>query len=291
MSNKFNISEKQKACSIMPVKLLFVLCFIFLSANLVAQSPINQIGGRAKALSGASVCNRDIWAQYHNQAGLAYLKAISVGIAFQNSFQVKELSTKSLAAVIPFKSLVFGVNYYYFGYPKLNENKFGLSFSKLLGKRIALGGQIDYFYTHIDGEYGSKGTVAGELGIITEPLPNLFIGAHVFNLWHSQLAPHENEYMPTIVKMGASYLLYDKAMLIFELEKDLDLDMQFKTAVEFEAIENFYIRAGVIGKPLDYSFGLGYKFKAVQCDIAFSKHHILGYSPAISLFYTFNNRI
>ncbi len=280
----------QKVYNIFTVRLLFALWCAFSLTNLTAQSPINQMGGRAKALSGASVCNRDIWAQYHNQAGLAYQKAIGLGIAFQNSFQVKELSTKSLVATIPLKSIVFGVNYYYFGYPKLNENKFGLSFSKLLGKRIALGGQIDYFYTHIDGEYGSKGTAVGELGIITEPIENLFIGAHVFNIWHSQLASYENEYMPTIVKMGASYILYKKAVLIFELEKDIDLDMQFKTAVEFEAVDNFYIRAGVVGKPLNYSFGVGYKFKAVQCDIAFSKHHILGYSPCISIFYTFKNR-
>lgn len=281
----------QKFSSLILVKLLLALCCVSGFSNLLAQSPINQIGARAKGMAGASVCMKDAWAQYHNQAGMAYLKGINLGLAFQNSYSIKELSTKSLSVVAPFKSMVLGVNYYYFGYPKFNDNKFGLSFSKRLGKRIALGGQIDYFYTHIDGEYGSKGTAAGELGIITEPITNLFIGAHVFNIWHSKLASYENEYMPTIVKLGVSYLLYRKALLVFELEKDVKLNLLVKTGLELELVDNLYIRAGVAGKPISYSFGLGYNFKSFQCDIAFSKHHILGYTPSISIVYAFKNRI
>lgn len=269
---------------------LTVICLSCTLSNF-AQSPINQIGGRAAGTSGASVTHQDIWAQYHNQAALAYLKGINFGFAFQNAFFVKELSTKSVAVALPLKSGVFGLNYYYFGYPKFNENKVGLSFAKPLGKRFAFGGQIDYFYTHIDGEYGQRGMAAGELGVLAEPIDNLFIGAHVFNLWHTKLSTYENEYMPTIFKLGASYLLYEKALLSIEAEKDLDMDMVFKTGLELELLKDFYFRAGIATSPTIYSFGLGYTFKSFQMDIGFSRHPVLDYSPAISVVYAFNDRI
>ena len=256
-----------------------------------AQSPINQIGGRAFGVSGSSLTYRGIWAQYHNQAAMAYLKGVNFGFAFQNSFFVEELSTKSVAFALPLKSGVFGLNYYYFGYPKFNENKLGLSFAKRLGKKFAFGGQLDYFYTHIDGEYGQKGVAAGELGILAEPIDNLFIGAHVFNLWYTKLSTYENEYMPTIFKLGASYLLYEKALLSIEAEKDLDLDIIFKTGLELELLKDFHFRAGIATNPTIYSFGLGYVFKSFQMDIGFSRHPVLDYSPAISIVYAFKDRI
>jgi hypothetical protein len=270
---------------------LTIVFFIYYSSNTKAQSPINQIGGRALGTSGACITYQDTWAQYHNQAALAYLKGINFGFAFQNAFFVKELSTKSVTFALPLKSGVFGINYYYFGYPKFNESKAGLSFAKRLGKRFALGGQIDYFYTHIDGEYGQKGIAAGELGVLAEPIDNLFIGAHVFNIWHTKLSTYENEYVPTIFKLGASYLLYEKALLSIEGEKDLDLDMVFKAGLELELLEDFFFRAGIATNPNTYSFGLGYTFKSFQMDIGFLRHPVLDYSPSISIVYAFNDRL
>lgn len=273
------------------ISFLLLLQLILGLVNSYSQSPINKLGGRANGVAGASVTYQDVWSQYYNQAGLAYLKGISFGIGFQNAFFIKELSTKSAVFAIPLKSGVFGLNYYYFGYPKFNENKIGLSFSKLLGKRIAVGGQLDYFYTHIEGEYGQKGVAAGELGILAEPIDDLFIGAHVFNLWHSKLTSYENEYLPTIFKLGASYLLYEKARLSIEFEKDLELDLQFKSGIELEVVKDFYLRAGIGTNPTIYSFGLGYSFQSFQLNIAFSKHPVLDYSPTVSIIYAFRDRI
>ncbi len=270
---------------------LLLICLFFTISYSYAQYPINRIGGRTQAMAGVAVCMQDVWAAYHNQAGLAYLRGINAGIAFQNSFFVKELSTKSISIAIPLKALVLGVNYYNFGYNRFSDNKFGLSFAKRLGKKIALGGQIDYFYTHIDGEYEDKSTAVGELGIIAEPIKNLFIGAHVFNVWNAKFANSEDEYMPSIIKLGASYIIQKKSMLNLELEKDIKDELIVKTAVEIELIDNFVVRAGVAGKPIVYSFGLGYSYKPLKLNIGFSKHHTLGYSPGISIIYALKNRI
>jgi hypothetical protein len=143
----------------------------------------------------------------------------------------------------------------------------------------------------LDGEYGQKGIAAGEIGILAEPVDNLFIGAHVFNIWHSKLSTYENEYLPTIFKIGSSYNLYEKALLSIEFEKDLETDLIFKTGLELELVKELYFRAGIATNPTIYSFGLGYTFQSFELNIAFSKHPVLDYSPSLSIIYTFKDRI
>ncbi len=274
--------SKIKSC------LLIVHFWCTLGLAYAQQYPINKIGGRAVAMSGANACVRDVWAGYHNQAALAFLDGINVGIAFQNSFFVKELSTKAISFAIPTKFFVFGLNYYHFGYTKFNENKIGLAFVKKLGKKIAIGGQIDYFYTHIDGEYDNKSTTVGEIGIIAKPVNNLFISAHLFNVWNAKISGNEEQYMPNIVTIGASYIILDKAELHVNVEKDISENILVKTGIEYQLIKQLTIMIGMMGKPVSYSFGLGYNYNALQLNIAFSKHNILGYSPAVSIVYAFN---
>jgi hypothetical protein len=271
--------------------ILIITLLCSYSEKIYSQLPVNQIGARALGVSGATLTYTDVWSQYHNQAGLAYLKGINIGVGFQNEFLVKELSTKSLAFALPLKSGVWGLNYYYFGYPKFNENKVGLAFARSLGKRIAVGIQLDYIYTHIEGEYGNNGIPLGEIGILAEPIDNLLIGAHLNNVWRTKRGDISDEYFPTIFKIGASYHLYQKALLSIEFEKDLDLDPVFKTGLEFELIEKLYFRAGIATNPNIFSFGLGYSFAYLKADLAFSKHPVLGYSQGISFVYFFNDRI
>jgi hypothetical protein len=272
----------------------FWLLFFGLSCqldNIFGQSPMGQIGGRALAVSGCSVSYSDVWSQYHNQAGLARLKGINIGVGFQNEFLIKELSTKSIAFALPLKSGVFGLNYCSFGYSAYNENKFGLAFARNFGKKLAVGIQIDYIYTHIDGEYGNSGIAAGEIGLLLEPFEKLLIGVHLNNIWRTKRSANPNEYCPCIFKLGTSYQVHQKALLCFEIEKDLDADPVFKTGIEIQLSDIIGIRAGISNNPNTFSFGPAISLKSLQLSLAFTKHPILGFSQGISLVYHFKNRI
>ncbi|MFN8257825.1 MAG: hypothetical protein U0W24_19165 [Bacteroidales bacterium] len=274
------------------MKLIISFDFLFiLNSVIYCQSSFDQIGGRSIAVSGASVTYQDVWSQYHNQAGMAYLKGINAGIAFQNEFLMKELSLKSVVFSFPTKSGVFGLNYSNFGYSKYNENKLALAFAKRLGNKIAVGIQLDYQFIHIDGEYGNTGNAFGEIGLLAEPFKNFLIGAHIYNFWHARQNMSESTYFPTVLKLGTSYLLYEKAQLSIEFVKDLEQPLIFKSGIELELVKDFMIRAGISTNPNLFSFGLGYSLKPVNFCIAFSKHPVLGYSPAVSMVYTFRDRI
>jgi hypothetical protein len=271
--------------------LLMIIAFQCPIVVLVGQGHVNQVGARTLAVSGASVTYSDVWSQYHNQAGLSSLKGFVFGVGFQNQFLIKELSTKSIAIAMPSKSGVFGLNCYSFGYSGYSENKFGLAFARNLGKKLAVGIQLNYHFTNIRGDYGSRGIATGEIGILAEPVDNLFIGAHINNVWHTRRTQISDEYLPVVFKIGSAYHFSENLLLCFEFEKDIDKELVFKTGIEFEFIENFYFRSGISSEPKLFSFGPGYKFRNLKADLAFTKHPVLGYSQAISLVYSFKDRI
>lgn len=263
-----------------------VLIFTFFTL-IGASAQLNFLGSRATGVSNASVTYKDNWSQFSNQAGIANIEEISIGAGFQNAYFIKELSTNVLAFALPTKSGVFGVNYTYFGYPKFNQNKFGLAFGKKLGKKISAGIQINYLYTHIEGEYGSQGLATGDIGIITEPINDFFLAAHVSNFWRAKYSGADEIYLPMLFKLGASYLLYETALISAEIEKDLEFPVIFKSGLEFNLNNIFFLRFGIASNPMVFSFGFGYKLEPFNVNIAFSKHPVLGYSPAITLEYAF----
>lgn len=269
------------------LKSLIVFCILLLIGNSSLKSQIDFFGARAIGSSNASVTYQDNWAQLNNQAGLSSLEDITISAGFANSYFIKELSTNTLAIGLPITSGVFGLNYTYWGYSKFNQNKVGLTFAKQLAKRISAGIQINYLYTHIEGEYGSSGTAYGEIGILTEPIDDLFLAAHLSNFWRSKYTDYSDIYIPMVFRIGAAYLLYEQALLSIEFEKDIERDLVFKSGLEYDVNKQFFFRFGFATAPMIYSFGFGYKIKNFKTDIAFSKHPVLGYSPAISLNYGF----
>jgi len=271
------------------IKLFGIVLFTFLFV-MQLNAQLNYMGARSAGVSNASVTYRDNWSQFGNQAGISGVDEITIGAGFQNAYFIKELSTNVLAFALPTKSGVFGVNYSYFGYTKFNQNKFGLAFGKKLAKRISAGIKINYLYTHIEGEYGSQGLASGEIGIVTEPIDDFFLAAHVSNFWRAKYTGPDEIYLPMLFKLGASYLLYETALLSAEIEKDLEFPVIFKSGLEFNLMNKFFLRFGIASNPMVFSFGFGYKLKPFNVDIAFSKHPVLGYSPAISLEYAIKKK-
>lgn len=65
---------------------------------------------------------------------------------------------------------------------------------------------------------------------------------------------------------------------------------RIKAGVEYQAVKNLYVRAGVAGAPIEFSFGLGYKWKVISIDAGSSYHQLVGWSPHFSLTYTANKK-
>jgi len=268
-------------------KIYTLIVLLFFSFQIFSQSQNRPVGANFSAIGNAGVSLSDVWSVYHNQAGLAQLKTFGIGINFENKYGIKELSHSALALALPTKTGTFGLSYSFFGYSKYNESKIGLAYAKQLFEKFSAGIQLDYFTTNIYGDYGRGGLLTAEIGIIYQPITDLKIGAHAFNPVRSSYNTFDDENLSTSIKLGASYNFSELVLFSFEVESDLENTTNFKSGIQYQAVENLYLRIGINTKPVTYHFGFGYHFQKVFADIAFSHHEILGYSTNISLQYAF----
>ncbi len=239
--------------------------------------------GRAAAMANTSVTLIDIWSIYHNQAGLGYLENMSVGFFHQSGF-IKEQNLQGISFALPTKTGTVGASYSYFGYSQYNEMQAGLAFGKTFSKYFAVGLQLNYLHTHIAGNYGSANSVNFEVGIISQPIDNLLIGAHVYNPSHSKMGDEE---IPTIFNIGISYLFSEKVLFAIGSEKDLNQDAIFKAGIDYKLIEFVSLQAGISTNPAKYSFGIGFHYDKINAHVGFVNHQTLGYTPSFTLSYGF----
>ncbi len=271
-------------------KISVIIFLVFFSFNTKAQ--YNRAFGAANAgMGGTGVISTNLWSSYYNQAGLAKIEGLSVGAFFSNAMMVKDFGTKSAAFAMPVSKYgSFGLNYTYFGNSLYNESKFAFAYAKQLGKRISAGIQIDYFLTVQAGEYGKRGVAVGEIGILTEPIDNLYIGAHLFNPWRAKLTDSPDEYIFTKLRIGIGYNFSDKVLFTVEGDKDLDMPLIFRAGLNYNVVAGLFIRTGVSTNPTEYSFGAGYDFKGVIFDFSMVNHPITGLYPQFSLSYVLRKR-
>ena len=261
-----------------------------ISAGISLAGNDNYPSGAASAgMANASVTMQNLWSVSQNQAGLAGLNKISAGIYYDRRFNLDETSVKSVALAVPVSNLgVFGAHINMFGFSLYNEKKIGVSYARKFGELVNVGVQLDYLTTTIAEDYGSNNAIAVEGGIQVKIIEGMTVGAHIFNPTQARLAEYDDERIPTIMKFGLGYKFSSKLLVAVETEKDMDEDGMFKGGIEYRPVEQIYIRAGISTNPVMNSFGAGFVIKNLQIDVAATMHQSLGYTPHVSLTYTFD---
>ena len=272
----------------MSLKLYLAIIFLIFSTQLSAIHDNVPQGGRSAAMAHASVALTDFWSLQNNQAGLAFYNHLAAGFYYESRYLTKELSLKSGGVILPTKSGNFGLNLSYFGYPKYNESKIGISYARSFGDVLAIGLQLDYLHTSIAEDYGSKGVATFEIGVLSKINEHLTLGAHVFNPISVKISDYDDERIPAIIRVGAAYSFDNNILVSVEAEKETEFDPILKLGLEYRIVEKVYVRGGISTFPGLYSFGFGLDFKKLKIDFSSTIHQVLGYSPQISMIYNFN---
>ena len=124
----------------------FIILFSVLNATAFAQNT----NVTSNSLGGCGLTQTNVWSNLSNQAGLAEITQLSVGVSTKNSFGIKELSTHTAVFALPVSGGVFGLNVSYTGFELYNETKIGLAFGKSLSKSFNVGIQVDYLGIYVD---------------------------------------------------------------------------------------------------------------------------------------------
>lgn len=265
-----------------------IYCLLFICPFTYAANDNYPCGARVSGLANSGVVLTDLWSNYHNQAGLSRVEDLTLGFHYENKHVVSQYGLHAVALAIPVNRGTIGASISFYGYSKYNESKISLAFGKPFGEKFSAGIQLDLLNIYQAEDYGNRTTLAVEAGILAEPVKNLFIGAHVYNPTMSSYHTFEPEEVPTIFQVGAGYYFTEKLLIVIETEKDLKQRPVFQGGVEYHLIKSIFARFGLSTYEMSsYSFGVGFVYKGIKADFAFSQHREIGYTPHISLSYSF----
>jgi len=267
--------------------ILFIFLFVISISLSFGQNTLINVGGRSAAMGRTGVASSDFWSVNNNQAGLAFTEKSGAGFFYQNLYMMNDLNYNQVSAVLKTHQGGFGLNVSYFGYGQYNEKKIGLAYGMQLGKRFALGAQLDYLHTYIAQDYGSKGVITFEVGMMTKITDELTLGAHIFNPIQAKLTDYNDERIPTLLRLGLNWDLSKDFTAAIEAESDIDHSLALKAGLEYNIMDLMYARIGVSNNPNIFSFGVGLYFGGFKLDFSSSMHQVLGYSPQMSAIYNF----
>ena len=271
------------------LKILHTTIILFSFSTFFAQG-WQAVGARSMSLANASTCISDVWAFHHNPGALASLDKTSVGISYENRFLLKELQAQGFAVAQPIKKGVLSFGGQLYGHSLYRTSRVGLGYSLQLSEKISAGVQINYQSLRIS-NYGQKGTVSGEFGMLAKINEKVNVGFSVFNLNNAKLSAYQDDRFSTFLRVGLSYKVSSKVSILGEAEKQVDAKLRPKGALEYQISDKFYLRLGAAGNPIELTFGSGFSFtNGLKIDFGTAWHQLLGWSPHVGLTFDFKKK-
>lgn len=233
-------------------------------------------------MGNVCVMNNSFWGSFHNQASLALNESLAIGLNYENRFNISELGTRSAGFVFPAGRATIGAVYSRFGYQDFRREMAGLACGLRLGEKIVAGVQADCFSERTFGEYSNTIFITCETGIIFTPSDNVRIGLHLFNPVPGSL---RKNFLPSRLRAGAGVYLSRALFAGAEAEMSSGDRLIIRTGFDYEAVQNFRLRAGFSTENTSFSFGIGYLLKSFQLDLGFATHDRLGVTSSASLIF------
>jgi hypothetical protein len=264
-------------------QLTLVFFFIFFSKG-YSIGDQTQVGARDVSLANASVALISAFSVFHNQASIAWIRQVTIGIDYRQPYLLEGFSERSLAAVIPTPVSNFAFAIQQKGIQGYNESRFGFTMAKTLGKRISAGLQFNYFLVDFPEQGSSRGAFLVEFGLLFQTTNNTTIGLHIFNPARASVESlNLKSNLPVSATTGISLKPSSNLLFVSAIAYCADNPLNIMAGIEYQFSESFFLRGGLSGKPVRHSAGLGYRFRFFNVDVAFVHHETLGYTPSISM--------
>jgi len=251
---------------------------------------LNYSGPVSNSLGNVKVFDDSPWATLSNVATLVQQQSLSVGAAYQLRFNMNELSIRAATLVCPTKYGTVSGLLFQSGYSKSNYSRYALSYSRLFGEKVAAGLQFNYLNHQIEAA-DLVGGFYSSLGITVQTTSTLMVGVFIQNPEQAKLNYNETEYlMPSFFNVALRWSATSHFMVITEFEKQLEYAPVYKCAVQFNFKNKLFVRGGLKGNPVEFTFGGGFHIAGLAIDVGFSHHQQLGLSSGAGLAYSFHHK-
>lgn len=265
---------------------LFFLWLCLSTATAFSQGWI-PVGARANSMANAVVADVDAWSFFHNPGALGYMENAAVGASYENRYLLKELQTQAIVYVQPLKAGVLSVGAQSYGYRVYRSNRFGVGYALKLHEKIAMGVQLNYQDVWVQ-NYDYIGTLTAEFGILAKINKKISLGFSVMNLNHAQATRIPNQRFGTFLRLGLQYQISKLVAINAEVEKEIRSKIRPRLGVDYQVVNQFFLRIGAAYNPPEITFGFGYGFDfGLRIDAGSAWRQHLGWSPNIGLTYDF----
>jgi hypothetical protein len=268
---------------------IFIFCaaISIINSNLTfASGEPFPMGAKSWGIGNATVAIADNYSVFNNPAGLGFLKDNFASASYHARYGISGLQTLSLSGNYNTKLANVGLAIERFGDKLYNEQKLGLALAKSTN-RVSLGLKVSYFQAAIE-NFASKNTLLTEFGVITKLSSKVQMGFHAYNLTGAKLFASQR--IPTVLRLGVSYAPTKQILLVTEAEKDIEFPMLIKAGLEYQIVNNFYLRTGITSKLNNAHFGFGFQSKQFIFDYAASSHSALGFSHHLTISYQISKK-
>lgn len=269
------------------MRLFISSIFLFIFIGVQAGGEITTTGAKQAGMAYTGLTQYHIFSAQNNIAATAFLKESGVGIFLNNRYLFAQLNELNTAYVYQNKKIgAFSTTIKYWGYSAYNESIIGLGYARKFGSKVSAGLKLNYHRLAIQ-DNGSKSLFSFNLGLAYTPIEKFRIGVSIFNPAKQKLEKEYQETLSTQFSFGLSYHPTKKVIIALETQKDLKNPFQLKLGVNYDIHEYISARIGGATNPTLFSFGFGTHVQNLSIDIASTWDMNLGYSPQISLHYTF----
>lgn len=269
-------------------KYITICFFIFFPLLSFAGKEGDPAGAAQAGTGGVSVFTTGIWSTHNNPAGLAKLINPLTGLYIENRFLIKELFFNVGSFALPVKNGGFGIAISHMRLGQYTNTFAGLAYGRQFGESFSAGVRFDCYRVSFGKEYEAGTAVSFDAGIQWEISENVTFACNVFNPTRVKLIGLSDEQMPSIIRAGFSYKPIPELLLLTEIEKSSSSVIVFACGMEYAFEDKIFVRAGLGLNSSKFSFGFGYVFSQFSIDVAASWHQTLGFTPQVSLAYTFS---
>lgn len=246
-------------------------------------------GARRMAMARAGVAlGGETWGQANPATWAEAARA--VGMEASQAYGLSELRVAGASASVPLPIGTIAAQGRTYGTDGYSETRLALGVGRNVSlssaRRLSVGLLVGYDAVTIDG-FGSSGSVALAVGVQGDVTPGVRAGAVLRNAL-GLLDDAETDLVRPLgavpaVAAGVALRPSDRALLVLDVEQDLDGELSVRAGVEALIVDALAIRGGVGSAPVLYSAGIGVNAGPLRADVAAEVHQDLGLTPAVSL--------
>lgn len=261
-------------------------CFFYFLGSATSHAQViysNTV--REMGIGGSPIAYSSSEAVFSNPSFIPTNKNQLISSMVVNNYSITELNTYSLCYQnnigsnqrISIEINNTGNNFF-------SQKQAGLSFGKIIGKKISAGIKLTLIETYLkDKFYKNNYAIIPDVALNTNPFKNIYIGVLIRNPVRSRMNINEFGRLPSEIISGISYKISGKLIIHAAVKQQSDELPSFLSGIEYLYHEHLTIRTGYHTNPISQSLGFSLKFPPLIFDLAISTHPFLGYTSGVGI--------